>query len=507
VAGWPVTALLAVLAGVLVYSMHAGEPAPSRPPRLRSLFFALLGTVTVALLLGARAREPASNASMGVAFRAYTEGMLEAKRATVPVLLPPGQSPESVRAGAIRRYREAVMAMPESTRFRRELAILLAEQGQRQQALRELQRVVQELRRRGDPHAAVEAALWPRVYGDPPPRPAEVPALRARVEALHLGWFRYLVLAALYERAGLPKQAAAMRRAARDEAFRQQMLLIAVSIGLLMLVVTGLFLGILFVVQAVRRVWRPVGGRFRAPAFLLWEAFLLFMFLNAAQSLPRLFFPALPRFSTAGTTGTERTLALLLLWVLVGDLLAFAVLIYLAAALRRRGLTLAEIGLTARHVGSEILWGLGAYAAGAPWVFLVAWLSQWAGTRLFPDVAPPFHPVQALSAWAPAGWTRFGLFLLVAVSAPLVEETFFRGILYGALRRRFGVAAGIIGSSGIFAILHPQLPLGFLPIFTLGALLAGLYEWRRSLLPGMLFHGVNNGLLFLFLNILFPPAS
>ena len=96
---------------------------------------------------------------------------------------------------------------------------------------------------------------------DPPPRPAEVPTLRARVEALHLGWFRYLVLAALYERAGLPKQAAAMRRAARDEAFRQQMLLIAVSIGLLMLVLTGLFLGILFVVQAVRRVWRPVGGR------------------------------------------------------------------------------------------------------------------------------------------------------------------------------------------------------------------------------------------------------
>jgi hypothetical protein len=140
-------------------------------------------------------------------------------------------------------------------------------------------------------------------------------------------------------------------------------------------------------------------------------------------------------------------------------------------------------------------------------VFLIAWLAQWLGTRFFPEVAPPYHPVQALAASAPAGWARFGLFLLVAVSAPLVEETFFRGILYGALRRRFGVAAGILGSGAIFAILHPQLPLGFLPIFALGAVLAGLYEWRRSLLPGMVFHAVHNGLLFLFLTLLFPPAS
>jgi uncharacterized protein len=507
VQGWPATALLAVLAGVLLYHAHAGEPGPSRPPLLRSLFFALLGSVTVALLLAARTREPASSANMGAAFSYYTQGMIDAKRASVPLMVPQGQSAQSVRAGAIRSYQAAVAAAPEAVRFRRELAILLGEQGRRPEALRELTRVVQELRRRGSPQAAEEAALWPRIYGDPPPRPAAVPALRARVEALHLGWFRYLALAALYERAGLPRQAAAVRRAAQDEAFWWAMRLGALGIGMFMLGVGGLVLGFVFVIQAARGAWRPVGGAFRAPAYLLWEAFILFMFLDAAQTLPRALVPASVRLAAAGKMGAERGMTILLLWALLTDLLACLALLYLAIALRRRGLTLAEIGLTARNAGAQMLWGLGAYAASAPWVFLVGWLAQWAGNRFFPNVAPPYHPILTFALSAPAGWARFALFLLLSVSAPLVEETFFRGILYGALRRRYGVAAGVIFSAAIFASLHPQVPLGFLPIFVLGALLAGLYEWRRSLIPGMLFHGVHNGILFLLLTILFPPAS
>jgi membrane protease YdiL (CAAX protease family) len=444
---------------------------------------------------------------MGIAFRAYLEGVIDAKRAHVPLLLQRGESRERVLARAIRRYRTAVDAAPEATRFRRELAILLGEQGRRQEALHELQRVVEELRRRGDPQAAVEAALWPRVYGVPPPRPAAVPGLRARIVGLHLGWFRYLALEILDERAGLTREAAAMQRAAQDEAFQWMLLLTALGLGMMLLGAGGLVLGIVFVIQAARGAWRPVGGEFRAPAYLLWEAFILFMFLYAAQTLPRAFLPAPVRLAAAGKLGAERGTTILLLFALLTDLLAFLALLYLAVALRRRGLTLAEIGLTARNAGVEILWGLGAYVASAPWVFLISWLAQWAGERFFPNVAPPYHPILAAAMSAPAGWARFALFLLVAVSAPLLEETFFRGILYGALRRRFGVATGILCSAAIFASLHPQVPLGFLPIFALGAFLAGLYEWRRSLIPGMVFHGVNNAIIYLYLTILFPPAS
>jgi membrane protease YdiL (CAAX protease family) len=68
------------------------------------------------------------------------------------------------------------------------------------------------------------------------------------------------------------------------------------------------------------------------------------------------------------------------------------------------------------------------------------------------------------------------------------------------------VAWGIVSSAAVFASLRPQLPLGFLPIFVLGAVLAGLYEWRQSLIPGMVLHAANNGVIWIYLNLLFPPG-
>src|SRR5204863_389386 len=56
----------------------------------------------------------------------------------------------------------------------------------------------------------------------------------------------------------------------------------------------------------------------------------------------------------------------------------------------------------------------------------------------------------------------------------------------------------------IFSILHPQLPLGFLPIALIGASFAILAEWRQSLVPGMVAHAINNSIAFLGLTLLFP---
>jgi uncharacterized protein len=44
----------------------------------------------------------------------------------------------------------------------------------------------------------------------------------------------------------------------------------------------------------------------------------------------------------------------------------------------------------------------------------------------------------------------------------LVEETFFRGALFGALRRRDGLAAAAVWSAGLYAVLHVMKP-GALP--------------------------------------------
>jgi hypothetical protein len=94
------------------------------------------------------------------------------------------------------------------------------------------------------------------------------------------------------------------------------------------------------------------------------------------------------------------------------------------------------------------------------------------------------------------------LFILGAFAAPIVEEIMFRGVLYRQLRSvsvRFGLALSIIVSilvtSFLFAAIHPQ---GWVAIPALMSIAIGMNvmrEWRGSLLPSMIVHGVSNGLI------------
>ncbi|MCL4393335.1 MAG: CPBP family intramembrane metalloprotease [Chloroflexi bacterium] len=85
-----------------------------------------------------------------------------------------------------------------------------------------------------------------------------------------------------------------------------------------------------------------------------------------------------------------------------------------------------------------------------------------------------------------------------AVIAPIAEELFFRGFLYGGLRKRVGVPAAMAVSTLLFTALHFTLDQ-FIPIFVLGLFLAWLYEKSGSLFPGIMLHSANNAIsLILF---------
>jgi membrane protease YdiL (CAAX protease family) len=90
---------------------------------------------------------------------------------------------------------------------------------------------------------------------------------------------------------------------------------------------------------------------------------------------------------------------------------------------------------------------------------------------------------------APADVTL--LVALVAFVVPIGEEIFFRGLAYGALRRALGRHTAVLASAVFFAAAHVQ-PVEFLPILILGIILAYLYEYTGSLVPGMIAHAVNN---------------
>jgi sodium transport system permease protein len=85
------------------------------------------------------------------------------------------------------------------------------------------------------------------------------------------------------------------------------------------------------------------------------------------------------------------------------------------------------------------------------------------------------------------------LWLLIAVTPAICEETFFRGFLLAGLRP-WGSWAAISISALLFGLLHGSA-YQFLPAFILGLLL-GYAVWRSgSLYCGILIHVLNNGLI------------
>ena len=79
----------------------------------------------------------------------------------------------------------------------------------------------------------------------------------------------------------------------------------------------------------------------------------------------------------------------------------------------------------------------------------------------------------------------------VVVAAPLGEEVFFRGFLFGSLRGRLGFFRSALISAVIFAVFHGD-PLLILAMIFVGMGLAWLYEKRGSLVAPIGAHALFN---------------
>jgi membrane protease YdiL (CAAX protease family)/uncharacterized RDD family membrane protein YckC len=88
--------------------------------------------------------------------------------------------------------------------------------------------------------------------------------------------------------------------------------------------------------------------------------------------------------------------------------------------------------------------------------------------------------------------------LLIVVVVPIAEEIFFRGMLFGGLRRRLSRLPAAAISALVFGGLHATTGVTAVPpLIIFGFILALLYERTGSLVPGMIAHGLNNGLALL----------
>lgn len=140
-----------------------------------------------------------------------------------------------------------------------------------------------------------------------------------------------------------------------------------------------------------------------------------------------------------------------------------------------------SVGLTRRNLPKEILWGLVLFLPIMYATNLLSGVLHGAGLSA-PTKLPAF-----LVAKGHAGLL---LAVVLVIVVAFVEETIFRGYLI----RRFKTAtrhpwAAVLFSSLVFSLGHGYEGMsGVISIFCLGAVLAVIYLWRKSLVAPMVIH-------------------
>jgi uncharacterized protein len=167
---------------------------------------------------------------------------------------------------------------------------------------------------------------------------------------------------------------------------------------------------------------------------------------------------------------------------------ALIVAAWLFAAIWANGLTPASFGLRPTALRPAVGWALLTFVAF--WV-LTAIYVQIVGQPDQQELTRDLHDENTLSA-------LIGYAVLLAFVAPLCEEFFFRGFVYGVLREKVGIVGATILTGIVFGLVHvagsPIETVGVLVI--LGMLLCLLYQRTGSLLPCIALHSINNAISF-----------
>ncbi|OGX35403.1 MAG: hypothetical protein A3B73_06420 [Omnitrophica WOR_2 bacterium RIFCSPHIGHO2_02_FULL_63_39] len=132
------------------------------------------------------------------------------------------------------------------------------------------------------------------------------------------------------------------------------------------------------------------------------------------------------------------------------------------------------------------------YLACFPWLMGLLWAIVMLCERW--HIQPPLEPIHELLLIERSPLVLSLTVVLACVVGPVVEEIFFRGVVFTALRTRTSRLAAMVISGGAFAAAHTNA-VGFLPILLLGCLLAVCYERSGSLWAPIAVHVFHNSLL------------
>ena len=345
------------------------------------------------------------------------------------------------------------------------LAPVLVELGAREKALAELERLAAEP---GGGGSARDAALFLELYR----RGSRSFGTARRPEIEKYGWAGALALSHDLD-PGDPERRAVVRAALRTFAGAAAFITGAVA---------ALMAGTVLLILAL--LLRKKGGlraRFsppESPGAPLIEAFAVY--LAGMIVLPALALRLLPGLAPASVLLALPAVILALCWP------------FLRGA-EWKGIRAALGWHRGQGVWREMGAGVLGYLAGLPLLALalvpVMFLSRFAGKV-------PSHPIVNEIRGDPA--TLALIALLGCVWAPVVEETFFRGMLFGYLRRRLHWAVAGVATGLLFALIHPQGWMAVPVLGMIGFTLCAVRQWRGSIIAPMTAHALNNGAVLFF---------
>ncbi len=162
---------------------------------------------------------------------------------------------------------------------------------------------------------------------------------------------------------------------------------------------------------------------------------------------------------------------------------------------KKYGSSLQSLGIKLNNLYANFMFGALHYIGFIPYLLVAIVISLYF-SGLFNYDSQPLSIFSIFFEVQPKSLIIF-FSLFVSVFAPIVEEIFFRGFFYSALRSRAGPLKAAFFVSFIFALLHMNMT-GFLPIFILGLLLAYLYEKTGSLIAPIAVHILHNSIVLYF---------
>ncbi len=141
-----------------------------------------------------------------------------------------------------------------------------------------------------------------------------------------------------------------------------------------------------------------------------------------------------------------------------------------------------------RGVWREIGSGIVGYLAGMP-LLVAGMVLVYVLTRI--SGIKGAHPIVQDLQGSP--WELALAFFMACVFAPVTEELMFRGALFASLRERcnWWIAAPVMAV--IFGLIHPQSWVALPALAAIAVVLAGIREWRGSIIGCITAHALHNG--------------